>query len=251
MDKAIQRVQVSTVPPAYSYRERTTDDEFDSSGQLRSHEDEVYEAVLRDGTPSLKLVELNGRKLSPAEALRREQKEQAEEQKLRGKDAGMEDARPQSLLTPDLVRRYQFTLLGTEMLHGRETYRLAFVPRPGLPVRHLTDRFFNHIAGTVWIDAAEFELARAEIHLTSEVKLWDGILAAIKRCDFRLDQIRLPDGTWLNQSVNGFFEGRKFLSSSRVKISCDATDFRLQAPQPAVAKPERQSFSSRAESVRN
>lgn len=238
MLRAVQRTRTAHRLPDCHYFERTAERDLDSRGRLEKETDELYRVVVRDGMPHSSLVELNGRNLTPAEAQHKEKQEQQDEEKLRGHRAGLENARPQTLLTRDLVDRYSFTLLDMVDLHGRKTYRLAFRPRPALRMRSMVDRFFNHIAGTIWIDAQDYELARAEIHLTSEFKLWAGILADVKRCEFVIDETRLPDGTWLNKSVHGEFEARKFLVTSRIEISTEAMDIQV-APRAAMARSPR------------
>jgi hypothetical protein len=110
-------------------------------------------------------------------------------------------------------------------LRGRKTYVLTFEPKNDLPVKKLADRFLNQIAGTVWIDAEDFEIARAEIHLKSEVTLWGGVIGTLRHCRFTLERTRLPDGVWFNSSSHGIFEGRKLLEPMLIRTHSESTNF--------------------------
>ena len=92
----------------------------------------------------------------------------------------------------------------------------------------MTDRFLNHIAGTVWIDAEEFEIAKLELHLQGEVTLWDGLIGTLRRGSYTLERIRLPDGAWFNHSSHGAFEGRKLTEPLLIRTRSDSNNFRRQ-----------------------
>ena len=47
----------------------------------------------------------------------------------------------------------------------------------------MVDRLLNRISGTVWIDVEEFEVARADIQLRSEVNLLGGVIGSLKKLE--------------------------------------------------------------------
>jgi len=61
-------------------------------------------------------------------------------------------------------------------------------------VRHLVDRLLNRISGTLWIDSDEFELARADIQLRSEVNLLGGVVGTLKKLVYTMTRTRLAEG---------------------------------------------------------
>lgn len=64
----------------------------------------------------------------------------------------------------DLVQRFHFEVIGEELFRGRRSYVLTMEPKSrDLPVKQLQDNFFNKLGGKVWIDAADYEVAKAEI----------------------------------------------------------------------------------------
>src|SRR2546429_7317687 len=95
------------------------------------------------------------------------------------------------------------------------------------PVHRIADRLLNRISGTIWIDAEEFEVARAEIRLRSEVTLLGGVIGSLKKLAYTMTRTRIGDGVWFNTFSSGDFEGRKLLDSMRVKTKSQSTNFRM------------------------
>jgi hypothetical protein len=126
-----------------------------------------------------------------------------------------------------LAARFDFTLLGKTNLNGRTTYRISFQPKTPLPpVHRMVDRLLNQISGTLWIDAGEFEVARAEVALRSEVNLLGGIIGSLKKLSFTLERTRVADGVWFSTLSSGDFQGRKLLDPTHIKTKSQSVHFR-------------------------
>jgi len=72
------------------------------------------------------------------------------------------------------------------------------------------DRLLNRISGKVCIDAEEFEIARAEVFLGSEVNLLGGRRWLIKKTCLYHERTRMGDGIWFNTFSSGDFEDANF-----------------------------------------
>lgn len=227
--QAVKRAQSPAnheLRPSYRYSKHTVFEELDGSGRLKEHREKLYDVRVESGWTRLKLVELNGQPLSAAEQQKRDAEDLQQRQKLSDSASSKKSDERENFLTADLVARYKFTLLRQVVVDGRDTYEIAFAPRSAkLPVNHLTDRFLNQVAGTVWIDATEFEIARAEIHLQGEVSLWGGVVGTLTQCSYSLKRVREPDGVWFNGDSHGFFQGRKLLEPMLIRTRSDSTGF--------------------------
>jgi hypothetical protein len=211
---------------AYTYTKETVTEEMDAKGKVRERQHRVYEASFRDGTTHLKLLTVNGRPPRQAE-LKEQQEREKTTRRLAGQTRGGQPSRRDNLLTPELVSRFEFRLTGQSMLDGRPTYLLEFHPKaPTTAPRHMMDRLLNRISGTLWIDVAESEIARADIRLDSEVDLLGGLAGSLKKLAFTFVRTRLEEGVWFNTSSNGDFEGRKLLDSLRIRTCSQCTDFK-------------------------
>ncbi len=214
MAKAVARAESSTARearPDYFYTKKTITEDLDSKGHVKERKERLYEVSVAAGLSYLKLTQLNGQNLSTAELKKQAEREAAERQKLADAKPGQKGDDRENFLTAELVQKFNFSLSSQQVINGRNAYVLTFEPKSGLGVKRLTDRFVNQMAGTAWIDAEDFEIARAEIHLKAEVSLWGGMAGTLRHCRFTLERTRLADGSWFNSYSHGIFEGRKLL----------------------------------------
>ena len=230
IQKAVERNQPSNTPvarPDYCYLQRTVIDELDGKGALKSRNEKVEEIRVRNGLAYVRLIQSNGKPLSAAERKKREERELAERQKMTGAKTSKKGDDREHFLTSELIERYRFTLVGVKAVNGRDAYLLTFEPRDSkLPVKQLTDRVLNQIAGKIWVDVEEFEIARAEVHLLKEVTLWGGVLGSLRQSDFTFERTRLPDGAWFSHFSHGQFEGRKLLDAMRYRTRSENSNFK-------------------------
>lgn len=124
-----------------------------------------------------------------------------------------------------LLRRYHFTLTGDETLNGRHAYVMTFAPRqPAAPIRHFQDHLLNRVNGTLWIDAEDYELVKANLTLGEPVSF--GILGAVDALTFAFERARLDEGSWLTRWTETFVKARKFLTPLQTRKRVDWSDFR-------------------------
>jgi hypothetical protein len=229
MAKAITRAESPAAHesrPDYFYTKKTLTEDLDAKGHVKERKERVYEVSVASGLSYLKLLQMNGQNLSTAELKKQAEHEAAERQKLADAKPGQKGDERENFLTADLVQRFNFTVSGEQVINGRNAYILYFDPKPGMPVKKMTDRFVNQMAGEVWIDAEDFEIARAEIHLKSEVALWGGMVGTLRHCRFTLERTRLADGSWFNSLSHGIFEGRKLLEPMLIRTHSESSNFR-------------------------
>jgi hypothetical protein len=194
---------------------------------MKERKEKVYQVNFRNGATYAKLVEVNGH--APAAGdLKKQAENESNAQQMTGSKSNRAENR-ENFLTPDIVSRFDFVLMGQTNFNGRATYQVAFQPKnPAPPGHHMIDRLLDRISGTVLIDAGEFEIARAEIHLGSEVNLLGGVVGSLKKLVYTMTCTRLDDGLWFKTSSFGDFEGRKLIDAMRIKTSSQAINFRPQ-----------------------
>jgi hypothetical protein len=226
-----QRKEAGAVLPAYSYSKVTVTEEFDSTGKVRQRKERLYEVSFKGGLTSAKLIQVNGHPPAAAD-LKLQAEYESDTRLLAGHSKTAAGDRRENLLTPELAAHYDFTMGGLSPINGRPAYQITFEPKnPPLPVRHILDRLLNRVSGTLWIDAQEFEIARADLRLSSEVDLLGGMLGCLKKLAYTLTRTRVAEGVWFNTYSSGDFEGRKLLDSMRIKTKSQSINFhRLGLP---------------------
>ena len=111
---------------------------------------------------------------------------------------------------PNLVTRFQLTLVGREMLNGRPSLVVDFKPASdNLPAHSLADKFINKAAGRVWIDEADYAIAQAKLYLTKQVNVLGGLVGAVWKFTYEFTRLRTPEGYWFARSLDWHLEGRE------------------------------------------
>lgn len=223
-----QQDQKGSVPD-FKYRKLTATEELDSAGHLKERREKVYEISYRGGLSHATLLQVNGHLPTP-EDLKQQSDNEMNVAKLLGQAKPANGDNRENFLTTELISRFDFKLLGLTNLNGRATYELSFTPKTPAPATHrLVDRLLNQISGTLWIDAQEFEVARAEVSLRAEVNLVGGIIGSLKKLNYTLERTRVADGVWFSTLSSGDFQGRKLLDPTHIKTKSQSVNFRRVA----------------------
>lgn len=97
---------------------------------------------------------------------------------------------------PNLVSRFQYTLIGQETINGRPAYIIDFVPKKHLEVHQLADHLINLGAGRVWIDEQEFAVVKGQVHIISPISIAWGTVGELKTFTYNFTRVRTPEGYW-------------------------------------------------------
>jgi|ERR1041385_722384 hypothetical protein len=225
--KAVARAQLAQSRPGqkdFTYTKVSVTEELDSHGKVKERKEKVYQVYFQKGATYAKLVEMNGRALGQADARAQAESDAASKQVL---GDAKQIKSEKSFLTPEVAARFDFKLVGQQVINDRQAYQISFAPKNPEPAVHgILDRLMNRISGTVWIDAQEFEIARADLQLGSEVTLLGGVAGSLKKLAYTMTRTRVGDGIWLNTSSSGDFEGRKLIDAMRIKTRSHTIGFR-------------------------
>jgi hypothetical protein len=111
---------------------------------------------------------------------------------------------------PNLVKRFQLTLVGREMLNGRPAIVVDFKPASvNLPVHSLADKFINKAAGRAWIDEEDYAIAQGKLYLTQQVSVLGGLVGAVWKFTYEFTRQRTPEGYWFAPCLDWHLEGRE------------------------------------------
>ena len=229
ISKAVARSQrpvVGSDRPAFTYTKVAVTEEFDATGKVKEHKEKVYQVSFRGGASFAKLLEVNGR--APAEAdLKKQAENELSLHQILGEGKATKGDNREGLLTQQVAARFDFELSSIDSLNGRRAYVIDFKPKaPALPTHRLVDRLLDRLSGRLWIDVEEFEIARAQVHLRSEVDLLGGLVGCLRKLAYTVTRTRVAEGVWLNSFSSGDFEGRKLLDSMHIKMHSESSNFR-------------------------
>ena len=78
-----------------------------------------------------------------------------------------------------IAERFQFDVIGSEVVAGQRARRVAFKPKPNQPEKNTADRFLDTISGTAWVTEEKSKLVKFEMRLLRPFRLF-WILAVLK-----------------------------------------------------------------------
>jgi len=201
----------------YTYIEREVEHKLDGKGNTKSTETKTYDVLEIYGEQVEKLIEKDDKPLSPKEAAkedekvqkiidkRRNESDKEREKRLKAEEKDREESRK---WVHEISDAYNFSLVGTESVGGREAWVISAEPRPGF-VPHL--KYANYLSkfhGRVWIDKADLELSKMDVECLDTVS-WGLFVARLhKGTRFVLQQTRVNDEVWLPQSLSFKLDAR-------------------------------------------
>jgi len=194
----------------YTYIERQVENKLGDKGQVKSTEVKTYEILDLYGEQVWRLIKKNDQPLDARDAAKEDDKVQkvidkhknesdAERQKRQDKeDKEREEDRK---FVREIADAYNFTLIGTEQIGGRDAWLIEAEPRPGFEPHMKESKFLSKFHGRVWIDKADLQMAKLDVEAIDTVSVgW--VLARIhKGTRVMVEQTRVNDEVWLPQHV--------------------------------------------------
>ncbi|HET7890806.1 MAG TPA: hypothetical protein VFL34_04750 [Candidatus Sulfotelmatobacter sp.] len=190
----------------YTYIDREVENKLDGKGQTKSTEVKTYEMLEIYGTPVQRLIAKDDKPLDAKEDAKEEQKVQkiidkrkneSDEDRKKREQKEMKEREDGRKFVREVADAYDFKLVGTEDVGGREAWVIDGEPRPGFEPHMKESKFLSKFHGRVWIDKGDLQLAKMDISAIDTVSVgW--VLARIhKGTRVMLEQTRVNDEVWL------------------------------------------------------
>ena len=205
--------ELSARRDAIAYQRTSRVEYLNEDGTVKRKQTRIYRIFPQDGRSVTRLVTVNGRP----------PKEKSDKKRSAARETG-EKSRTLAV-SDDLLSRFEFTFVREEKFAGRATWVLAFVPKAGAPEDEIFDKFINAMTGKLWIDQEEYQLAKAEVHLSKRVAFFGGLAGALDKLDLTLIQRRIEPSVWLGEAINIDCSGRKLLSTMKFRAFENCSGF--------------------------
>jgi hypothetical protein len=214
----------------YTYTQTVTERELDQKGQMKIKGSETFELTFHKGARIRRLVAKNGKPLSPKEEadaqkdvekrIREIEKKEAEKERKereaaqkapKNSDANtdgdpdgdqpnnaQEDERKDRPSIADVLRASKLLNPRRERFRTRDVIVFDFEPLPGYKPQKNYEKLFGKMAGALWIDPIDKQVARVEARLVESYKIGGGVLASLKEgANFTIEQERVNQEIWL------------------------------------------------------
>lgn len=194
----------------YTGRRATEETEFDGSGKTTKVDREEHTFFFLNGEEVSTLVAKNGKPLSePEQAKENERvKKRIEElQKRQAKNNQREEKARQEGKDQDdkdepgievFLRSCQFVNPRRERFRGEDVLVFDFEGNPEYKPKNTAERVVQQLAGVVWIDERQHQVARLEAYFVKDVKFAGGLLANLQKgTSFIFEQAFINNEVWL------------------------------------------------------
>ncbi len=201
----------------YTYIERDVENKLDGKEQTKSTEVRTYEVLEIYGEQVQRLIEKDDKRLSEKDAAKEEEKIQkiidkrkneSEGERRKREEKEEKDREENRKFVLEVADAYNFKLLGTELVGGREAWVIEGEPRPGFAPHMKESKFLSKFRGRVWIDKNDLQLARMDVECLDTIS-WGLFLARFhKGSRFMLEQTRVNEEIWLPLHVTAKIDVR-------------------------------------------
>jgi hypothetical protein len=190
----------------YTYIERDVEHKLDGKGQVKSTEVKTYEVMELYGEQVQRLIEKDDKTLNAKDAAKEEEKVQkvidkrkneSEGDRKKRKEKEEKDREEERKFVREVADAYNFKLVGTELVGGREAWVIDGEPRPGFVPHMKEGKFLPKFHGRVWIDKDDLQLAKMDVECLDTISVGLFLARIHKGSRVMLEQTRVNDEVWL------------------------------------------------------
>ena len=202
---------------SYTFLQHSEQRELDAAGRVKSVESKTYDITILYDRPYARLIERDGKPLSPKEEAREqaklsklvaERQRESQQQRTRRLADYEKSSQRQRAFLKEIPEAYEFRLAGEENIEGRNVYVIEARPRAGYRPRDLRAGILTKFRGRFWIDKAEYQWVRVEAEVIDTVSFGLFLARLGKGCRVEFQQARVNDGVWLPRRISVSIDAR-------------------------------------------
>lgn len=204
----------------YTYQFRTVAHELDKNGAEKKTTIRTYDHFNLFGHGFNRLIAKDDRNLSADDERKEEERyrkfadkwqhesEADRAKRLAKQEKDHQEDRHLRLQVPDA---FDFKLLGSESVNGRDTWKVFATPRTGYRATTLLQNILKKLQGTIWVDKADYAWAKVDVEMIDDFTYGGILLRLHKGTRLQFDQLKVNDEIWLMRS-------RNFAASARIAL---------------------------------
>jgi hypothetical protein len=201
----------------YTYTQRDVEHQLDGKGQVKSTEIKTFEVMELYGDQVLRLTAKNDRPLDAKDAAKEEEKIQKiidkrknesedERRKRESREAKGREGNRKFVL--EVADAYNFKLLGSEPVDGREAWIIEGEPKPGYEPQMKEAKFLPKFHGRIWIDKTDLQWSKLDLECIDTVSVGWVLARLHKGTRIQIEQTRVNDEAWLPRHVSFKLDAR-------------------------------------------
>lgn len=171
----------------YTWQAHSVEKHLDSHGKVESTKRETWETLILDGQPYRRMLERDGKPLSPDEQRSEQNKLDKETRKLNSETPAEKQRRTEEMekrrrrdfaFLSEIPDLFDLRLEADSMVNGRPVWVVSGAPIPGAKAKTSDGRMLLKLRGRMWIDKATYQWARVEAETTDTIS-WGLFLARL------------------------------------------------------------------------
>ena len=228
--KEVQEQQHKTdiIRENYTFHELIRTDTLDDKGVVKETKTEESEIFFVNGHKVIRLVKKDGAELNASDQKKEQDRVKKEidgfakapREIERGRGGGRDRVitRLLAVAKASNVRRLTF--------RDRPTLVFDFTGDPKAKADGMDQNAARKVAGTIWVDEADRQIARFEIHFYDNFSV-GGFLAKVQKgTSMAVDQSPLGEGLWMQVSSEDHVEARLVVKNYRLNVHIQDFDFK-------------------------
>ena len=203
--------QLDKVRENYTFRELQQIDDLDSSGRVNKTETQEDEVFYVNSHQIRRQVKKNGKELSPGEQ-KKEQEHVTKEIEKAGKIPPGRSLQGGEISISRILAIMKVSNPRRVSLNGRDTIAFDFIGDPHAQTHGMAEDASKKLAGTLWVDEKDREVARLDIHFDDNFHVGAGFVATVQKgSSFQFEQALVNNELWLPTSGHAHLGARVLL----------------------------------------
>jgi hypothetical protein len=204
--------ELDKVRENYTFRESQQTDDLDSNGEVKKTESEESEIFFVNGHHIERLVKKNGKDLSADEQKKEQERVVKEVNKATKLDPNKSLHEGEEISVSRILAIMKVSNPRRISLNGRDTIAFDFIGDPHAQTHGLAEDASKKMAGTVWVDEKDREVAKLTVHFDDNFHVGGGLLANIQAgSSFQFEQAKINNELWLPTGGEAHLQARVLL----------------------------------------
>jgi hypothetical protein len=194
----------------YTYIQRQEEHKLDGHGKVKKIESRTSEVLVVYGEHVERLIAKDDKPLSPDEAKKEEErirritdkrKNESDSDRQKRLEREKKDREDSRKFVLEIADAYNFRLVGSELLDGRDTWALDADPRPGYEPKYREAKMLPKLKGRIWIDKNEMQWVKFDVTTTDTISFGLFLARIHKGTRIVAEATRVNDEVWLPKHV--------------------------------------------------
>jgi len=219
----------------YAYRERVEEIRLGKNGAVKGSDSKTYDVAHLCGRNYQRLILRDDKPLSADDDAKEQRKldkcivkiesesESDRDKRLRKEQEELEDQRKMRL---EVIRAFDFTIEGEELVAGEPAWRIRAEPKPDYEPEFKKAAFLSKLSGTIWISKSDYGWVKTEVETIEPAKFGLFLLTLKKGAQMEFTQTKLNNELWMLDHIRLRFDARVLVAGVRREVLIHWSDFK-------------------------